>query len=265
MNELWPIIRYKFTSALSHWHPSDPSALEILKPWKKVFKPHEWDQLCSKSIEPKLSKVLETELKLTQSSQDIESFHWVMAWDTEIRPEKMANLLDVHFFPKWRAALRQQLGDKPDFDEIARWYLSWKSFMSDALLEIPLVAKHIEGALNDMDMVVSGHKIEPTWTPAPTSADQHPPVPKPRLKASQRTSLTLKELVAQFAEDSGVDFIPKVGRLYEGFQVYHFGLVLCIIDTAHESILAQMDPKAHEWRAVSLDELLYENDKRLKK
>ena len=262
MNELWPIIRYKFSSALSHWHPSDPSALEILKPWKNVFRPHEWDQLCSKSIEPKLSKVLESELKLSPSSQDMESFHWVMAWDAVIRPNRMANILDLHFFPKWRATLRQWLCNKPDFDEIARWYISWKSFMSDSLLEIPLVAKHIEGALHDMDMVVSGHKIKPTWTPAPTT-DQHLPVPK--VKPSHKMSLTLKELVAQFAEASGIDFIPKVGRMHEGFQVYHFGMVLCIIDTAHESILAQMDPKSHEWRAVSLDELLDENDKRLSK
>ena len=34
--ELWPVIRYKFASALTAWHPSDQSAHAILAPWHKV-------------------------------------------------------------------------------------------------------------------------------------------------------------------------------------------------------------------------------------
>ncbi len=36
MAELWPVIRFKFASALQAWHPSDSSAHVILAPWHKV-------------------------------------------------------------------------------------------------------------------------------------------------------------------------------------------------------------------------------------
>lgn len=88
MNELWPIVRFKFASALSQWHPSDSSALDILKPWKHVFSSSEWDQLCMKSIEPKLANVLDT-LVINPLDQDMEPFHWVMAWSGYMSPTIM--------------------------------------------------------------------------------------------------------------------------------------------------------------------------------
>ena len=39
MEDLYPVIRYKIGVALAEWHPSDMSALTILRPWAKVFKP----------------------------------------------------------------------------------------------------------------------------------------------------------------------------------------------------------------------------------
>jgi len=292
MNELWPIVRFKFSSALTQWHPSDSSAFELLKPWRKVFKHTDWEQLCSKSIEPKLCKVLDS-LKVNPADQQMDPFHWVMAWASEISPNRLvrehvipigipccsdkkiishvflsllqAKILDLHFFPKWRTVLRHWLtGKDPDFDEIARWYLAWKSCIPDEVLESNEVDKHIQAALHDMNAAVSGEPIEPTWTPAP-NIDSAPGPQFKRLKVSERMHLTIKDLVEQFAEEYGVEFLPKPGRTHEGFQVYHFGLVSCIIDSAHETIMAQMDTKAHTtWRIVSLDELLEESDRRLR-
>jgi len=176
-----------------------------------------------------------------------------------------AKILDLHFFPKWRTVLRHWLtGKDPDFDEIARWYLAWKSCIPDNVLESKEVDKHIQAALHDMSAAVSGEPIEPTWTPPPNQGSAPGPQFR-KLKVSERTHLTLKDLVEQFAEESGVEFLPKPGRTHEGFQVYHFGLVSCIIDSAHETIMAQMDTKTHTtWRIVSLDELLEESDRRLR-
>ncbi len=262
--DLWPIVRMKFVSSLSQWHPSDPTALEMLKPWRRVFSSHDWDHLCSRAIEPKLSNVLENEFVIHVAKQDLEPFSWVMAWDMEIRPERFAKILDRYFFPKWRAALRHLLMHEPNFDEIARWYISWKSYMSDEVLETPQVAKNIDAALRDMSRAVAGEPLEPTWTTAP-NPEEGQTTPLIKLKASQRAQLTMKELIAQFAEDSGVDFVPKLGRMHEGLQVYHFGLVLCAVNTAQETIVAQMDTKSHIWKNVSLDELLDENDRRLRR
>ena len=37
LEQLYPVIRYKIGMALTDWHPSDASALNILKPWASVF------------------------------------------------------------------------------------------------------------------------------------------------------------------------------------------------------------------------------------
>jgi len=111
-----------------------------------------------------------------------------------------------------------------------------------------------------MNAAVQGEPIEPTWTPAPKPKEAQPKPLRPVVH------LGLKDLVAQFAEESGVEFLPKLGRMHEGLQVYHFGLVSCAVDTAHETIFAQMNPKdPASWRVVSLDELLEENDSRLRR
>ena len=36
LEPLYGPIRYKLASALTNWHPSDPSAKMILEPWTKV-------------------------------------------------------------------------------------------------------------------------------------------------------------------------------------------------------------------------------------
>ena len=138
--------------------------------------------------------------------------------------------------------------------------------MPDDILETKLVQKHIIAALDDMNAAVSGETIKPTWTPAPpVNREDNAQAGVTKMKTADRRKLSLKDLVEQFAEESGVEFVPKPGRTHEGFQVYHFGRVSCIIDSAHEIIKAQMDAKNHaDWRLVSLDDLSEESDRRLR-
>jgi tuftelin-interacting protein 11 len=43
---------------LSEWHPSDASALNILKPWSGVFKEQHMDGLLARCVLPKLALAL---------------------------------------------------------------------------------------------------------------------------------------------------------------------------------------------------------------
>lgn len=36
MDQLYPTIRFKLSAALQQWHPSDQSALALLRPWHTV-------------------------------------------------------------------------------------------------------------------------------------------------------------------------------------------------------------------------------------
>eukprot|EP00243_Klebsormidium_subtile_P010541 TRINITY_DN5664_c0_g1_i1.p1 TRINITY_DN5664_c0_g1~~TRINITY_DN5664_c0_g1_i1.p1 ORF type:complete len:136 (+),score=11.35 TRINITY_DN5664_c0_g1_i1:42-410(+) len=66
-------------------------------------------------------------------------------------------------------------------------------------------------------------------------------------------TMTLKEIVETTAQQSDVQFLPKVGRLNQGLQVYGFGLVSVTIDNHNQMLYAQAGEK---WVPVSLEQLI---------
>lgn len=195
-------------------------------------------------------------------------------------PCAQASLLEAHFFPKWHAVLRHWLSGSPDYDEVTRWYLGWKALFPPALLDHERLRAQMSAALNAMNTALEGRPLPPSWTPAPSAhahgsgsgvdpldeaygrPHAHPPAPAPAAAFDPGT-LTLRELLERFAEEAGVEFAPKVGRTHEGLQVYHFGHVSCVVDTAHEAIRAQVGPE-RRWEAASMEGLLQENERREK-
>lgn len=72
--------------------------------------------------------------------------------------------------------------------------------------------------------------------------------------AASSRDLTIRELVMQFAEEHGIEFQPKVGRMHEGLQVYGFGHVSVILDNINGMVRAQLP--GSRWAPVSLDQLM---------
>ena len=54
LEPLYAPIRQKLGNALQRWHPSDPSAKLILRPWKEVFSAGSWEAFTVKHILRKL-------------------------------------------------------------------------------------------------------------------------------------------------------------------------------------------------------------------
>lgn len=100
LESVYPTIRHKLTLALTAWHPSDSSAIVLLRPWQRVFDTADWDALLQRSIAPKLAYALQ-ELVINPLAQVLEPFQWVVAWHGLMSIGAMAALLDVGFFPKW--------------------------------------------------------------------------------------------------------------------------------------------------------------------
>ncbi|PRW56706.1 septin and tuftelin-interacting 1-like protein 1 [Chlorella sorokiniana] len=265
MAELWPVIRFKFASALQAWHPSDSSAHVILAPWHKVFDRKDWEQLLARSIVPKLAFALQ-ELVINPLHQELEPFNWVLAWQDVMPLGQMAALFESYFFPKWHAVLRHWLSNSPNYDEVTRWYLGWKSLFPQDLLDQERIRAQLSAALNMMNSSVDGGPPPSSWTapqPPPAAGYGAAPAapaaaPVPHYDASD---LTLRQLVEQFAEEAGVAFLPKPGRTHEGLQMYGFGLVSCVVDNANSTVKAQLGGSTG-WATVSLEQLLAEHQKR---
>jgi tuftelin-interacting protein 11 len=59
--------------------------------------------------------------------------------------------------------------------------------------------------------------------------------------------------VGQYAQDHGLEFLPRAGRLHDGLPVYSFGGVSCVVDASRGVIRAQL--KDRGWVPVSLEAL----------
>jgi len=92
---LFPTIRFKLTSALTSWHPSDVSAKAILLPWRPpAFSSSSWETIMCRSILPKLDLVLNEELEIKPNEQNLEPFHWVISWFDLIQIDTFVSLLE---------------------------------------------------------------------------------------------------------------------------------------------------------------------------
>ncbi|KAK9761265.1 hypothetical protein K7432_013958 [Basidiobolus ranarum] len=158
LGALYSTIRHKFIIILREWHPSEAGAHALLEPWKYVFNESDFRTLLSKAILPKLKQTLRTEFVVNPRQQDLQPLEWVLRWRDLILPEKLAQLIEKEFFPKWLHVLKAWLASKPNYDEVTQWYLFWKKLFPKELQDEPLLAGQFRIALDLMNQSISaGH------------------------------------------------------------------------------------------------------------
>ncbi|CAI9107631.1 OLC1v1007029C1 [Oldenlandia corymbosa var. corymbosa] len=251
-------IRDRLESVLHAWHPSDISAQYILSPWKNVFDAASWNKLMVRYIVPKLLTVMQ-EFQINPANQSLDQFIWVRNWATTIPIQHMIVIMEV-FFTKWYAVLHQWLNSKPDLDQVGKWYMGWKNQLPDELLANEHIRARLFDGLQMMNAAAEGMKVEP-----PGLAEQiayqkkveerqfERAAAQARVQVSDGPEPTLKEIIERFAQDNGLPFIIKPGRMQDGLQVYGFGNVNIIIDSHNQKCFAQMESR---WVLSSLEQLL---------
>ena len=261
MEPLYAPIRQKLCSALVNWYPSDPSAKVILEPWVKVFSKGTMEAFLLRSIYPKLEQCMAT-FQVNPHQQHLEPFNWVMSWKEMISVHHMSSIFDKHLFPKWTQVLRKWLSSNPNYDEVTKWYLGWKSLFPDEYLSNATIKEHFNRALSLMNQAVSG-----TLQPGAkenvaylTSTERRKEQEKAALKSEQVQSTVsysnaaptrFKDLVEQAAEDNELLFIPIPNRRHEGKAVYSFGKRVIYID---RDVVFYSSEGA--WKPTSLEELV---------
>uniref|UniRef100_A0A665U070 Tuftelin-interacting protein 11 n=1 Tax=Echeneis naucrates TaxID=173247 RepID=A0A665U070_ECHNA len=247
LEPLYPPIRSKLSNALQRWHPSDTSARLILQPWKDVFTPGAWEAFMVKNIIPKLALCLE-ELVINPHQQQMDPFNWVMDWEGMLSPSSLVSLLDKNFFTKWLQVLCSWLSNSPNYEEITKWYLGWKSMFSDVLLAQPLIKEKFNEALDIMNRAVSsgmGGYMQPGareniayLTQTERRKDFQYEAMQERRDAenvahrgiSAGVPTNFKDLIQTKAEENNIVFMPLVAKRHEGKQLYTFGRIVIYID-----------------------------------
>ncbi|XP_078083506.1 tuftelin-interacting protein 11 [Mustelus asterias] len=250
LEPLYSPIRNKLSNALQKWHPSDSSAKLILLPWKNVFTPGSWEAFMLKNIVPKLGMCL-AEFVINPHQQHMDTFHWAMDWEDMISPSSLIGLLEKNFFPKWLQVLCSWLSNSPNYEEVTKWYLGWKSMFSDQVLAHPTIKEKFNEALDIMNRAVTstvGGYMQPGareniayLTHTERRRDFQYEAMQERREAenmahrgigvsSTSIPMNFKDLIQAKAEEHNIVFMPLMGKRHEGKQLYTFGRIVIYID-----------------------------------
>lgn len=264
LQPLFQPIKYSLGKALGGFVVGDGTVLAVLAPWKKVFDSASWEGLIGRYIVPRLAEAMAVNFVVNPRAQDLATWHNVIgAWGPVLPEHHTVALLESYFFPQWHGVLYRWLSSQnPNFEEITRWYLGWKAMIPQDLLANERVRKHLNSALQMMNQATHGAPPVPPPPPQAQPQPAPPPPPPPPSRGAgegEGEELSLKEVVAKFAEECGVHFLPKPGRFQEGRQVYQFGSVAVCVDVARQILLAN---EKGDWRPLSLEGLLELHRKR---
>jgi tuftelin-interacting protein 11 len=267
LQELYPQIRQKLVLALKSWQPPDALALSLLKPWKPVFDLKSWGKLTSSTVVPKLTEALATMI-VDPKKHDTSAVKWVVQWSEYIPSHTICRLLSRQFFPKLHQALYSWLKSSEDdlnFEEVAIWYEDWKSIFPEELEAQEDIRIHFNKCLLMMNAAVSGEDLS-QYDPEKDIVEKQPKSQLPEqqrnkafMKAAANMDASLKDLVENFSVESGIEFLPKVGRFNKSLQVYSFGGISITLDHRNQVVEALIEGK---WVTVSLERLLAEHSKR---
>ncbi|MED6112208.1 hypothetical protein PIB30_059574 [Stylosanthes scabra] len=277
---IYQVIRFKLSSVLGAWHPSDASTYTILSPWKTVFDAVSWEQLMLRFIVPKLQLVLQ-EFEVNPASQKLDQFFWVIKWASVIPIHIMVDMMEKFFFTKWLQVLYHWLCSNPNFEEVMKWYNGWKELIPEELLANESIRFQINRGLDMMSQAVDGMEVvQPglkenisylrvreqrqfeAQQKAATYAQQQAATAMGGANADGVHELSLKEVIEAHAQHHGLLFKIKPGRMHNGHQIYGFGNVSIIIDSLHQKVYAQHE---ETWSLESLQGLLELHNKSLSK
>ncbi|KAK1295962.1 hypothetical protein QJS10_CPB15g01917 [Acorus calamus] len=271
LDALHKTICYKLGNVLHAWHASDESALAILSPWKDVFDSAIWNPLILKYIVPKLVNVLQ-EFQINPAAQKLDPFVWVTRWASVVPIQHMVAMLEVYFFSKWQQVLYHWLCSNPNFEEVTTWYLGWKGLFPAELLANERIREQLMAGLAMMDQAAGGLDVVQPGVRENVSylraTEQRQFDAQQQQTAAgvtygvgfggvhrdtEATDMSLKEAIEAYAVDHGLTFVPKVGKMYNGLQIYGFGSVSICVDSLNHVVFAL---SKDGWSAVSLERLL---------
>lgn len=270
LETLFDSIRRKLGNTLLAWHPSDGSALAIIIPWKTVFDDAIWENLMVCHIVPKLQEVMR-QFIINPVDQKLHEFDWVMSWVSAVPVHHMLTLLEVFFFHKWHQALYQWLSNNPDFEEVARWYMGWKGRLPAELLTHERMRYQLNIGLDMMNQAINGLRlVQPCLQKNKNYLQEQEQRKFEALKKfgnvveglgnmddfSRLPEMSLKEVVDAYAQQNNLLFNMKPGKMHDGHQIYEFGSVNIIVDSANERVYAQVE---NAWTLVYLEQLLQMN------
>jgi tuftelin-interacting protein 11 len=294
LSGLYPTIRRKLSQALKSWNPLEDSAINMLTPWQSIFDSVSMENLLIRSIIPKLVISLRS-LEINPNNQQLSVFYSFIKWHNVIPNSHFISLFVGEFFVKWMLTLCIWLNSSPNLVEVQQWYSLWKNLFNqidnnDILfldmeilkcynfslnminLSINIKENENNNINNDINIkelrnILDLLKIEidninyfkilemKKYKNKVNNIVKENKINK--MNSNAISSISYIEYVETFALNNNIDFIPKLGKSYQGHSLYLFGSYSCYVD---QNVLYYSDNtstnKIYEWNPISLEELL---------
>ncbi|KAF1765251.1 hypothetical protein GCK72_005203 [Caenorhabditis remanei] len=248
-----PPIRQKLSKALKLWNPMDRSAMATLRPWQNVWSVGTFSSFVAQNIVPKLGAALDTMQLNPGINPEYPEWTACMEWLEMVHPDAIANIVTKYFFPRFYAVLCQWL-DSPgvDYNEVRRWYASWKDRIPQALLNYPTVTENLRRSMIAVGTSMKGEKVSGLVAAPIAPMAPAPSAPMPQF-APVTQQLSLKEIIEITAGKHGFTYHPQKDRYKDGRQVFWFGALSIFMDS---EMVYVMDPVEFIWRPSGLGELI---------
>ena len=126
------------------------------------------------------------------------------------------------------------LNTSPDYNEISKWYMGWKSLFNEKLVQHPIVKSKLSQGLMMMNRSVSGSTVSYQQTQQPATSNTFASKPMQEEKLVQSilapSISSFKELIERKAVENNILFVQIPNRFKEGKQIYRFGNLNVYLD-----------------------------------
>ena len=260
--------------------------LTALQPWKDVKEARlNLQTTMAQIVAPHLAMRLH-KTPINPSNQDLTLFSQVMTCydDGWLSLTHTLALLEGEFLLKWENALHVWLcSGKADMEEVAQFYLGWKSMISQSLLESDeVLCTHLFAGLLMIQAALDSNRdmlLDQLCPPSPESvsysqvlerrlaeeATNPKPIDKQRFefKMSMPNEMphaaSFQDVLQEHAKTQNMVFQPKTlgsTTTVDGKPIFLFGTVAIYID---QNVAFALQDDKKTWKACSLEELLAMN------
>ncbi|MES1918320.1 hypothetical protein MHBO_000303 [Bonamia ostreae] len=259
---------------MDKWLPYNEESFEILLEFSELI-PDKVRSIVEEKIMPKIEYSVSS-LQIDKLSQEIDVVEFISKWQDLIPVDKIVDIFENDFFPKWISALFHLLkklkNDRNGAVELIEWYQTWKKALPPVALKRKRFAENMFLALQmmhcfalkmelpDFDQLMLEHsknvKLIDYKSVETENTRKHQKFAKKVFrgvdsKGFERENFSFKEIVQTFAQEHDMEFYPYPNKLFDGKQIFLFGKKQIYLNNncAYLKI-------SDSWRPVSLDQLI---------
>ena len=286
---LMPSIRRKLAQSLDAWKPEhNAEQRDLLKPWMVVFDRKTMDSLSTHAA-GRLALQLRAFEVNPAGQQGIDALRSILAFSDVLPTVHMTSLLQGELFPKWKAVLYDWIRQsEPSANaDIVKWYRQWKALIFEHVPRSPQLNGEFSHGLDLMEKgrtldAAAFEQLKPDlWSYPQALKLRHEELAREgaaaataAVAAAEESGLgrrgemgaqrprkerapvsdgleSFKEVVASFAEEHGVTFVPKQ-RQHNGFRVYSFGGASVYLDKD----VCHVESGGSQWHPIGFTDLL---------